>query len=491
MLVGCGGGGTLELDLSAALFPDAKSMILAFDEVPSSGEHYRSLLAIDLESPEGAPELPRIDELPENRGAEAIALFLSDDLESIGLEAGNVPILDDERFRLGYLVDQSFAGAQGRRVEPGETEVQEIEYNAGELPERFLTTRIDPTCAKFTATNGQVNVCRNLAFSTRLSPNQFLFATRCQRFFRATVADGRASVESIDSPLGGRAPDADQAVCSAEGRKPDTPGFVPKSPAIHSGHSDGRGSIAYGGLGEIYVDELGRARVTIPVPQVQSQVGEDRGIYWLTGEPKFSTASFELFAMTSKGLVLRVTSTGTVASVEAIHDFAFGVAEDDGFGGLATSGPRRLVAVAPRSSQILLYDHPNARIIEGPPGMGFATAAFVPTVGVLISAEAGRVFRVREDGTEPALEAYPSPKDWSSRIEGLAPFRDGFLIGGTNGFVGEYREGRGFCVTQQLASATPRGLYAMGPEGLEDAVFVVSGKTQSQDRTTYSLITTR
>lgn len=486
-LSGCSDQETIQLDFSYADRPDARTLILAFDTLPSSGTSFRSLLAINLDDGSSRAVLPSIDPLTEDEGAEATALFLTDPVGTLGLDPG--PLMErfgtDVSTSIRDLAAASFTKAETLRFEPGDAEPTRTAISrVTDLPSRFAETRIDPTCAKFRAMNGQVNVCRDLAFSTRLGATQFLFASRCQRFFVATVEGERVSVEAIDSPLGGREADATDAVCTLEGRKPSTPGFVPKSPAIHSARSDGAGSIAYGGLGVIYVDESGRARVTIPLPEAAGEIGEDRGVFWLVGDPKYSTPEFELFAMTARGRILRITREADTPRIEPIHDFGFAAAEDEGFGGLASPGPGRLVAVAPRSSDIVIHEQAETRVLPGPSGMGFATVSYVPSVGVLIAGESGRIFLVREGG----LEAYEPPKGWSSRIESLGAFRDGFLFGGTNGYIGEHRAGRGFCDTQQLASATPRALYALGEPGREDSVFVISGKEQSRDRNAYGLL---
>ncbi len=493
-VLGCNARETVRIEFDLAQRPEAKTVILAFDPLPADSETYQRLLAVDLEAGVDSLELPVIDLVPDDGGAEAIALFLSDALDTIGLEAGPLeqPSDVEAHSTIEDLASRSFVDADQGRVEPGSSDVVWTQNLAATtLPLRFSETRLDPTCAKFLAINKQVNVCRNLAFITRVGPSQFLFGSRCQRFFLATVTEDDVNAEAIDSPLGGRAPDADAAVCGAEGRTPNEPGFLPKVPAIHSAHSNGAGSIAYGGLGVLYIHEAGRPPVTIELPAVAGEVGEEAGVFWLLGQPVYSREDFELFAMTAKGRVLRVTRTATIANIETLHDFQFARAEDERFGGIASSGDGHLVAVGPRSSQILVYQDSNARIIEGPTGMGFASVAHVPGSGIVLSAEAGRTFRLVPDESGGTLEAFPEPTAWSSRIESVAAFRGGFLIGGTNGFIGEFREGRGFCTTQQLASAAPRGMYALGEEGVEAAVFFVGGKEQSRDRNAYGLLRSR
>lgn len=484
-LGGCGGAETIQLDFATAASEGARSMILAFDELPIEAEAYDALLAIDLEDAETPLRLPTIASLGPEVGAEASAIYLRATLELLGIEPGPIVAPSFEGWTtLGAIAAQSLVYAETQRLEPGEVEVQRGRFTAAEaLPARLAETRIDPGCARFRAINGHVNTCRNLAFATRLGPAQFMFGSRCQRFFLATVAGERVSVEEIDSPLGGRAPEATEAQCSLEGRKPDTPGFQPKSPAIHSAHSDGAGNMAFGGLGRVYLGALGEELQAIELPELQAEVGEDAGVFWLTGNPRFSDPSFELFALSAKGRVLRITREADEPRVETLHDFAFATAEDETFGGIASSGPGHLVAVAPRDTRVLLYQQGELRLIPG--ASGFASATFVPGLGVLLGAEGGRIHRVEDDGT---LYDYEPPPGWSSRVEGLGAFRKGFLFGGTNGYLGEHSPNRGFCETRQLTAAGARALFAVGPAGAEDRVFVVTGKEQSRDRNAYGLL---
>lgn len=484
---GCGGRETVELGFERDAASGARTLILAFDELPAKRPIYDTMLAIDLDAELGDLNLPALAALPPGSGAEATAIYLRAPLELLGLEPGPIaqwPPDARDGATLQSFAARSFLRAETLRLEPGESEPERrVVEDPGALPPRLAALRIDPGCARFKPENGHVNTCRNLAFSARLGPELFLFGSRCQRFFLATVSGDGVSVERTVSPLGVLEPEATFEQCSLEGRSPNTPGFVPKRPAIHSARADGNGNFAYGGLGRIYLHARTGEKREIELPEVQGEVGEEPGVFWLAGNPDMNDSSFELFAMTAKGRVLRVTLDDGAPRVEALHDFAFAAAEDEGFGGLASAGPGHVVAVAPRDTRVFVYRQGRTPLITGP--SGFATAAAVPGLGVLIGAEAGRVYRL---GDDDVVHEYEQPLGWSSRIEGLGGFRRGFLFGGTNGYIGEHSPSRGFCETRQLASAAPRALYAIGEPGAEDRVFVITGTEQSRDRNAYGLL---
>ena len=86
-----------------------------------------------------------------------------------------------------------------------------------------------------------------------------------------------------------------------------------------------------------------------------------------------------------------------------------------------------------------------------------------------------------------------SPGDWESctsplgnSIGAIVPFRDGFIAGSTQGFIGQYSDADGWCEKLQPASNSIR---FMVPYDLEGESFVVIGPNIEERRQVYSTVT--
>jgi hypothetical protein len=361
---------------------------------------------------------------------------------------------------------------------------------SGGLDEGLLSTRIDfDPCIEFRPTNAKVVGCRHPVVVLPRGKNRVMFGTAGQRFWDLDVSDrNRLEPVRVPGPLIPeiRPPATDQ-LCATEGTTSTSTVMVPLEQRIFGGVGSMEDHAWFGGWGAVHYVRPGAAAVRVDLPLPPTTV-RHRSIRWLAGQHNPDREDFELYAMTGRGTLFRVLREGSVFQAELVYDF--GIADDLDvldYGGLAYPGLGRVVAVLGSKDNVLFYDHSRAeaeRVSDDRrpyPGQGFSAAVFVPEIGSLIAGEGARILRHEEgDNSWVPLEV---TSDWQARIEALGVYGDGFLFGGTNGFIAQYVRGPGFCPTRQLAPHTPRYFVP-----LQDAVFVIGAKPSDRNEVVFSVL---
>lgn len=477
----------LRVDLPVGDVPDAGAVLLAFRATNQA----RRLMLIDLEDLDpGTLELPVIRDLEDGARVEIELLYYRSRPAALGLTPGPLAVVGEGGTELRYFASDRFISARKLRLSPeAESEWETIE-TVDELPADILGARIgfDP-CVDWQPVNGKVSACRHAVVALAAGANRVFFGTSDQRFWELELSDrSRLEPVPVPSPLGfPMRPDATDAQCAVEGTTSTSTTMVPLEQRVLGGLGRRDGHAWYGGWEAVHYVRAGQAPVTVPLP-IPSGTVHQRGVGWLAGQPDPEAAEFEVYAMNSLGAVFRVTRGAEGFEAALIYDFEIPDAKDvPVYGGLAYPGPGRVVAVQGGRDQVLYYDHsqPSDERVSDQrrpyPGQGFSAALFVPGLGSLIAGEGARIFRHEEEtDTWHPLEV---TADWRSRIEALGPFRDGFVFGGTIGFMAQYALGPGFCRTRQLAPHTPRDIVE-----LEDVVFAIGAKPSDKNETAFAVL---
>lgn len=475
------------IELPVASVPEAGSMILAF----RAEQEARRLSLIDLgDLGQGGVELPVVRDHAADIAVEIDLLFYRGRPSDLGLEPGRLEAQSVGGTALRFFSAERFVKGLSLRRGVAEDERWQTRSQLSEFSEATLATRVtSPPCVSWRPTNAKVSACRHPVLALRAGPDRVYFGTAGQRFWELDLSNpSRPAPVPAASPLPiPLRPPATDAQCAEEGTASTSTAAVPMEQRVYGAVGRRDGHAWYGGWASVHYVKEGGAPLTVPLPMPPGTVFQ-RGVRWLEGQVDPEAPDFELYAMTSLGAVFRVTRGAQGFEAALIYEFGVPDASDISvYGGLAYPGPGRVVAVQGADDRVLYYDHrrPEAERVHDRsrplPGQGYSAALYVPELGSLIAGEGARIFRHAPDTNDwLPLEV---TRDWQSRIEALGRFRDGFIFGGTNGFMAQYAIGPGFCATRQLAPHTPRDIIE-----LESVVFAIGAKPADRNDAVFAVL---
>lgn len=204
-----------------------------------------------------------------------------------------------------------------------------------------------------------------------------------------------------------------------------------------------------GAMGELWRGALN----PLPAPKIEAA--------WVTTVPRARQLVYLLVEVEPALVVYTISDDGAWERYangqwELIYDF--GELQRSG-GGLASPEPGVVYAGVGSRAQILRYEDGRVEDVT-PPGLldGVTAVGRIDGLGAVFAAGQGRIYV--QDGPR-AFRPLPS-----STLELLvftfASFRGGFLIGGSLGFVAEYRpQSEIYCPAEQLATGTVRALLPL------------------------------
>ncbi|MCC7386448.1 MAG: hypothetical protein IT384_31710 [Deltaproteobacteria bacterium] len=444
------------LRLSLDPLPGAKSAIIAVERGPGNDDLAVVQLVATALPDQGvggeAVRLPEaiLDYAPNER-LRITAIGLVDPLAVLGLAPGALATTEDPDAR---PLTQLGPTAEIRQLSVGDGAASpwsQVDHLAAPLGDVRVDTGWPLGCTRVTKRAVRTETTTAASFALALDDHRALVGLEDQTLFRIEK-DG--SWENVTPPADLLPDDPD---LPADAKRLPTWGVLRESPEIL--WLCGRGGLLWrvridAGAHIVEILERHQLAVTITTP-IEPRITRRPQFRWIGGAA--GASGVEIFLLSVDGVLARFDREGFVELAR------FELGDTDWRGGLAYLGPGRAVAGF-ITSQDLIYVRDrdqlepiriNQHQITGATGVGS-----VPGLGVIVSDTAGNLFRSMDGAS---LQPFGRIANVFG-VDSFLPYRQGFIAGGTGGFLQQWRADRERLCPEQtgLARQTFRYLAELG-----------------------------